>query len=124
MTSQIVLQAVISGGSNSRAQAHTGSESATDFDHSKLESEESTTYATGEKDKAEGLWILQDYQRRLEGSGAHRTLLSVVTISASSNEVERMSESCRLRLLERLPPGVFADQYELQGIQRRGGIIL
>lgn len=107
---------VISGGSNSRAQAHTGSESATNFDHSK---QESTTYATG-KDKAEGLWFLQDYQRKLEGSGAHRTLLFVVTISS---EVERMSESCRLRLLERLPPGVFADQYELQGIQRRGGLL-
>jgi hypothetical protein len=122
LTLFIGILVVISGGSNSRAQAHTGSESASNFDHSKLESGKSTTYSTG-KDKAEGLWILQDYQRRLEGSGAHRTLLSVVIISASSSEVESVSESCRLRLLLRLPSGVFADQYELKGIQRRGGLL-
>lgn len=91
----------------------------------KLESKDLTTCTTlgTVRDEAEGLWALQSYQRRLVGSGAHRTLISVVTISASSGLVHRMSKTCRLRLLERLPTGIYADQFELQGVQRRGGIL-
>jgi len=88
----------------------------------KLEPKDLKTCTTS-RTEDEGLWILQDFQRRLVGSGAHRTLISVVTVSASSGLVQRRSETCRLRLVERLPTGIYADQFELQGIQRRGGIL-
>lgn len=87
----------------------------------KLESKDVATCALSGSE-AEGLWVLQDFQRKLVGSGAHRSLISVVTVSSSS-EVQRMSETCRLRLVERLPTGIYADQFELQGIRRRGGFM-
>lgn len=72
-------------------------------------------------DESEELWVLQGIQRTLVGNGAHRLVKSVVTISGPSSSVEGSHKSCHLRLLEWLPTGVFADQFELQGIQRRGG---
>jgi len=68
------------------------------------------------------LWILQDLERTLVGNGAHRTLQSVVTVALhSGHTIESQQPHCYLRILERLPTGVFADQYELQGLRRRGG---
>lgn len=67
------------------------------------------------------LWILQDLERTLVGNGAHRTLQSVVTVALhSGHTIESQQPHCYLRILERLPTGVFADQYELQGLRRRG----
>jgi phosphatidylinositol glycan class X len=67
------------------------------------------------------LWILQDVERTLVGNGAHRTLQSVVTVALQSRRtIESQQPHCYLRILERLPTGVFADQYELQGLRRRG----
>ncbi len=68
------------------------------------------------------LWVLQDVERILVGNGAHRTLQSVVTVALHSGRtIESQQPHCYLRILERLPTGVFADQYELQGLRRRGG---
>jgi hypothetical protein len=68
------------------------------------------------------LWVLQDVERILVGNGAHRTLQSVVTVALDSGRtIESQQPHCYLRILERLPTGVFADQYELQGLRRRGG---
>jgi hypothetical protein len=67
------------------------------------------------------LWVLQDVERILVGNGAHRTLQSVVTVALDSGRtIESQQPHCYLRILERLPTGVFADQYELQGLRRRG----
>ncbi|CAK9219279.1 unnamed protein product [Sphagnum troendelagicum] len=67
------------------------------------------------------LWVLQDVERILVGNGAHRTLQSVVTVALHSGRtIESQQPHCYLRILERLPTGVFADQYELQGLRRRG----
>lgn len=71
-------------------------------------------------DDNEERWVLQDIQRTLVGSGAHRVLHSTLTLSGP----QTLGDGCHLRLVERLPTGVFADQFELQGIQRRGGTIL
>jgi hypothetical protein len=98
-----------------RLQVHHNS---TDLAHCRSShlSEDAKGDANGE------LWILQDVERTLVGNGAHRTLQSVVTVALQSRRtIESQQPHCYLRILERLPTGVFADQYELQGLRRRGG---
>ncbi|XP_024392668.1 uncharacterized protein [Physcomitrium patens] len=76
---------------------------------------------TGNGENA-GNWVIQDISRTLIGRGAHRMLQSTVTLSGSPGSSQRLHDGCYLRLVQSLPTGVFADQFELQGIQRRGGI--
>lgn len=72
-------------------------------------------------DASERLWALQGAERLLVGNGAHRVLRTVVLLARPSELVGTNSEVCTLRMLERLPTGVFADQFELQGLKRHGG---
>lgn len=78
---------------------------------------------TGNGENA-GNWVIQDISRTLIGRGAHRMLQSTVTLSGSPGSSQRLHDGCYLRLVQSLPTGVFADQFELQGIQRRGGMKL
>ncbi len=72
-------------------------------------------------DDREGHWVLEDIERKLVGKGSHRVVQSTLTLSGPSGSAQALYDGCELRLLERLPSGVFADQFELQGIRRRGG---
>jgi hypothetical protein len=75
-------------------------------------------------DDSEGHWVLEDIERALIGKGSHRVVQSTLILSGPAGSAETLHDGCQLRLLERLPSGVFADQFELQGIQRRGGMHL
>ena len=77
-------------------------------------------WSAAEDDEHEGHWVLEGIERTLVGNGSHRVVQSTVTLSGPR---QSLHDSCELRLLERLPSGVFADRFELQGIQRRGGMI-
>ncbi|KAG0628517.1 hypothetical protein M758_1G032400 [Ceratodon purpureus] len=71
---------------------------------------------------SEGHWVLEDMERTLVGKGSHRVMQSTFTLSGPAGLAQTLHDDCQLRMMERLPNGVFADQFELQGIQRRGGI--
>lgn len=75
-------------------------------------------------DDTRGHWVLEDIERTLIGKGSHRVVQSTLTLSGPAGSARTLHDGCELRLLERLPSGVFADQFELQGIQRRGGMDL
>lgn len=73
---------------------------------------------------SEGHWVLEDMERTLVGKGSHRVMQSTFTLSGPAGLAQTLHDGCQLRMMERLPNGVFADQFELQGIQRRGGMDL
>lgn len=59
-------------------------------------------------------------ERTLEGLGAHRHLHTVLTVGLE-DWPDAVRQECDIVLLEKLPNSVFADSYEVQGLQRRGG---
>ncbi|XP_054810095.1 uncharacterized protein LOC129311704 isoform X1 [Prosopis cineraria] len=65
---------------------------------------------------------VSDLQRNLIGGGSHRHLSTSIKFQTQPpNSVpERISYSCQLVIIERLPSGVFADSFELQHLVQHG----
>jgi hypothetical protein len=53
--------------------------------------------------------------RKLFGSGAHRQLHSSITVKWKERK------PCEVVMVEKLPRGIFADLFELDGFVQRGG---
>ncbi|KAK4758270.1 hypothetical protein SAY87_019571 [Trapa incisa] len=59
--------------------------------------------------------------RRLIGEGSHRQLSSSIKIKLNKkSRVNLLSYSCKVIVIEILPRGIFADQFELQHLFERG----
>ncbi|XP_077253954.1 uncharacterized protein LOC143892921 isoform X2 [Tasmannia lanceolata] len=55
------------------------------------------------------------FQRRLNGEGSHRLLVSSMKFDIHSDSIyEQATQDCEAVVIERLPLGVFADPFELQ----------
>lgn len=74
-------------------------------------------------DNYKSILRVSDLQRDLTGEGSHRHLSTSIKFQTQpTNSVsERISYSCQLIIIERLPSGVFADPFELEHLVQRGG---
>lgn len=73
-------------------------------------------------DTAPDAWVVQRVWRELKGSGAHRQLVTRVSVdrrAAASSAGER--EAGWVALVEALPSGVYADQFELHRMAHHAG---
>ncbi|XP_077253956.1 uncharacterized protein LOC143892921 isoform X3 [Tasmannia lanceolata] len=61
------------------------------------------------------------FQRRLNGEGSHRLLVSSMKFDIHSDSIyEQATQDCEAVVIERLPLGVFADPFELQHLVQHG----
>ncbi|KAI9111975.1 hypothetical protein K1719_017665 [Acacia pycnantha] len=73
-------------------------------------------------DNYKSMLQVSNLRRNLIGEGSHRHLSTSIKFQTQhANSVsERISYSCQLIIIERLPSGVFADPFELEHLVQRG----